>query len=149
MSPVEYLFNTILMVGMVTATVAIVLRLIAILGHKKMCLLYVSRVRPHLRLIDHFVDNGHFTKEETIQNLEKLLLGKHLEALMTFGKYSNISPIDAFKACSYEDLQELADICANILVKGNLVYEDVNKYESLNSMNKCVMYANEIKEARD
>jgi hypothetical protein len=149
MSPVEYLFNTILMVGMVTATAAIVLRLIAILGHKKMCLLYVSRVRPHLRLIDHFVDNGHFTKEETIQNLEKLLLGKHLEALMTFGKYSNISPIDAFKACSYEDLQELADICANILVKGNLVYEDVNKYESLNSMNKCVMYANEIKEARD
>jgi hypothetical protein len=149
MPPVEYLFNTILMVGMVTATVAIVLRLIAILGHKKMCLLYVSRVRPHLRLIDHFVDNGHFTKEETIQNLEKLLLGKHLEALMTFGKYSNISPIDAFKACSYEDLQELADICANILVKGNLVYEDVNKYESLNSMNKCVMYANEIKEARD
>ena len=149
MSPVEYLFNTILMVGMATATVAIVLRLIAILGHKKMCLLYVSRVRPHLRLIDHFVDNGHFTKEETIQNLEKLLLGKHLEALMTFGKYSNISPIDAFKACSYEDLQELADICANILVKGNLVYEDVNKYESLNSMNKCVMYANEIKEARD
>lgn len=137
------------MVGMVTATAAIVLRLIAILGHKKMCLLYVSRVRPHLRLIDHFVDNGHFTKEETIQNLEKLLLGKHLEALMTFGKYSNISPIDAFKACSYEDLQELADICANILVKGNLVYEDVNKYESLNSMNKCVMYANEIKEARD
>lgn len=149
MSPVEYLFNAILMVGMVTATVAIILRLIAILGHKKMCLLYVSRVRPHLRLIDHFVDNGHFTKEETIQNLEKLLLGKHLEALMTFGKYSNISPIDAFKACSYEDLQELADICANILVKGNLVYEDVNKYESLNSMNKCVMYANEIKEARD
>ena len=149
MSPVEYFFNTILMIGMAIATIAIVLRLIAILGHKKMCLLYVSRVRPHLRLIDHFVDNGHFTKEETIQNLEKLLLGKHLEALTTFGKYSNISPIDAFKACRYEDLQELADICADILVKGNLVYEDVDKYKSLDSMNKCVMYANEIKEARD
>ena len=149
MPATEFFANTVLTMVAVAATVLVVLRIVALLGHKKMCMKYVSSVRPHLKLIDHFVDNGHFTKEETIQNLEKLLLGKHLETLMTFGKYTNVKPIDAFKVCSYADLQELADVCANILVKGNLVYEDFDKYKSLRSMHDCVMYANKIKESKE